>query len=50
MALMVIASVEGEVGANRSKISRTDFLRSMCERLSGTESQVHEPDIGEIDG
>ena len=50
MTLMVIASVEGEVEANRSRISRTDFLTSMYERLSGTESQVHEPGIGETDG
>ena len=50
MTLMVIASVEGEVEANRSRISRTDFLTSMHARLSGTDSQVHEPDNGEIDG
>ena len=47
---MVIAAVEGEVGANHPKISRTDFLTSMFERLFGTGSQVHEPGIGEIDG
>jgi len=50
MTLMVIAFVEGEVGANRSKTSRTDLSTSMYERLVGTEPRVNEPDIVEICG